>query len=95
MPFVVVGNLIPEMTIEDGKKLNKLLLVLNSLIPFLMLVNLACLVTIVKVFTELKKVFYISYSILFVMNGILQIISGVYLGIAVNDIRKFINSGNG
>jgi len=95
MPFVVAGNLIPETTIENGKKLNKLFLFLNILFPLLMLVDCVCLFTIVKEFTELRKVFIMSYSILFATNGILQIISGVYLSIAVNDIRKFINSGNG
>ena len=95
MPFVLAEKPVPERTIEKGKKLNKLFLVLNSLFPFLLLVNSVCQDTVVKEFTELEKVFNISSSILFAANGILQIISGVYLGIAVNDIRKFINSGNG
>ena len=95
MPFVVKGKPVPERTIEKGNKLNKLFLVLNSLFPFLLLINSVFQVTLAKDFKELRKVIYISSSILFAANGILQIISGVYLGKAVNDIRKFINSGNG
>jgi hypothetical protein len=95
MPFVVAGKPVPERTIEKGNKLNKLFLVLNSLFPFLLLINSVFQVTLAKDFKELRKVLNISSSILFAANGILQIISGVYLGKAVNDIRKFINSGNG
>ena len=95
MPFVVAGKPVPVRTIENGKKLKKLFLVLNSLFPFLLLVDLVCQATIAKKFPELSKVLTILSSILFAANGILQIISGVYMGKAVNDIRRFINSGNG
>lgn len=37
---------------------------------------------------------FISLASLFFFNGVLQIISGVYLGNAVNSIRKFINTGS-
>jgi hypothetical protein len=95
MPFVVKGQPVPEEPLREGKRAKKAYSALNVAVPLLYLVDEIFLVTIARRFVALLRPALICASCFFIANGILQIVSAIYLGTAVNSIRKFINAGNG
>ena len=86
MPFVIMEKTVPENLLISNERINKVMLVLNILLPLLEAIGYFIF--------DLSEKFAILMSISKYAVIFLQVTAAVFLAIGINKIRKFVKDGS-